>query len=116
IHVDANAGIDEGAVPVHLSNGDVEVPIGDRVVGGVDLARHVPKAECGRNDDGLILSIDVETWIVFPRTPRQVDGALRRSDRGRERDDSSDIEIAVRPAIEAMSDARPERVVDGRMT
>jgi hypothetical protein len=72
------------------------------------------------------LAVEQHLGVELARAPALQDGAQlivgdveqvrdRRHVR-RERDDRADVEIAIRPAVETMPDARRERVVDRRVT
>src|SRR5262249_38287194 len=116
IHVDADPGIGEMAVSVHLRDRDIVIPVGYDAVPGIDLASDVTESEGRWNYDRMILAVDVETRIVFAGTPRVIDLFLWWSRHVRERDDRADVEIAIGPPIQTMADSRSERVIDGGVT
>ena len=123
-------------LPVHLEVGDERVPVRDRAPAGPGVEVDAGEAE-GRRDQrrGRLavgperLAVEEQLGVelagpparaapcvrcasIVGRQTEQIDEGLQV---GRERDDRADVQVAVRPAVEACADARGERVVDGRV-
>src|SRR4051812_23882055 len=73
------------------------------------------EAVCRGNLHRSILAVEVVARIVLALAPAVIDGFLLGAQRGRERDDGARVQVAVRPAVEALADAGREGVVHGRV-
>src|SRR5204863_7327633 len=113
---DAAARAAEGAEAAHLCDGDVAVPISElAAVAGEGDAVDPREAVRGRDDGRLVQAVDVVARVVLARSPCAELRFRRRVERRRQREDRAGVEVAVRPAVEALADAGRERVVDGRV-
>src|SRR3712207_7067724 len=59
--VDPEPGVAEVPLPVHLRDGDVRVPVGDRPLAGEGLLLHATKSVRGREHDRSALAVDVRS-------------------------------------------------------
>jgi hypothetical protein len=122
-HADPDPGVAETAMPAHLCHANVIVPVGDRPVASVGLETDTFQAKGWCKDDGDCEAVqrddicaveDLKTGVEFTRTP-----ALKWrfvNDRRRQCDESANIQRAIRPTIETMSDPGRDCVIDRRMT
>ncbi len=127
------ARVVEVSLPVHLENRDEGIPIGNASPARVGVQVHAGQAERGGNErrGGLAvgperLAVQEQLGVELPRAPagehlvahRLLVHPEERGDGrqvGREPDDRADVQVAVRPAIQPVTDARRERVVHRRM-
>ena len=70
LDVDAQLVVAEGALRVHLRDGDVGVPIRDGVLAGVGLERDVAEAVGGWDEDGIADAVEVPVRVVASGSPR----------------------------------------------
>src|SRR5438876_1200107 len=129
----AQARIEERARAVHLGRANVRVPVGDRAEPGPRVQVDAREAEGRWNERPGLLAIRPERLPVLvklgveaarpPACEHRLDGREidakeigERFEVWRERHDRADVQVAVRPAVEAPTDAGGEGVVDGRMT
>ena len=70
--VDAEPRIGEVALPVHLGDGDVGIPVGDRPLRRVGLVLDLGEPIRRREDQRRVLPVLVVARIVFARAPRRV--------------------------------------------
>ena len=99
LDVDPEPRVGEVALPAHLGDGDVGIPIGDRSLRRVRFVLDLSQAIRRREDERRVLPVLVVARVVFAGTPRLVDRFLVRRQHRRQRDDGADVEIAVRPAV-----------------
>src|SRR5438552_3391087 len=129
----AEPRIEERARAVHLGRANVRVPVGDRAEPSPRVQVDAREAE-GRWEkrSGLLpirperLPVLVKLCVEAARPPAREHCFDRREidaqeigegfEVRRERHDGADVQVAVRPAVEAPADAGGERVVDGRVT
>ncbi len=126
-------GIEERRRAVHLGPCDVGIPVGDRSESGPSGEVYAGQAERGRDEGAGPLAVGtkglailVELGVVAAWAPAG-ENLLHGHDIDAEeigewlevrcqRHDRADVEIAVGPVVEPLTNARRERVVDGRMT
>src|SRR5438552_3601818 len=101
---------------MHLGHRDVGIPIGYWPLGGVGLVSDSGETISWWKNERRALAVNIESRIVLPRPPGVVDRLLRRSNRRRQRDDRSDVQLAIGPAVLSVSNPFRERIVNGRMT
>src|SRR5437667_7854339 len=129
----AQPRIEERARAVHLGRANVRVPVGDRAEPGPRVQVDAREAEGRWNERPGLLAVRPERLPVLvklgveaarpPACEHRLDGREidakeigERFEVWRERHDRADVQVAVRPAVEAPTDAGGEGVVDGRMT
>src|SRR6266705_3628259 len=128
----AQALVEESPRAVHLRHGDVGVPVRHRAEARPRVEVHAGEAERGRNQRARLPAVRTEGFAVLVELGVEAPGApavqyrLYRSlidlqqlgDRGEvgsERNDESDVQVAVGPAVEALADSGRKGVVDGRV-
>ncbi len=124
--------VEERAAAVHLEIGDEGVPVRDTAPARPGVQIDACQAERGRDERrggaavGLKgLAVERQLGVELPRAPAVEDrahGGLvdaqeidERLHAGSQRDDRADVQVAVRPAVEASTDARRQLVVDRGM-
>src|SRR5262249_32946531 len=123
------SGVKERPRSMHLGNGHPSVPVRDRSKSSPRMEVDAGEAEGGWNEGACLLPIGPERLAVLvelrvesaraPGAERLLHGGDVNSKKIGEwrevrskRDDDADIQVPVRPAVQAFSDARSERVVD----
>src|SRR6185503_8870615 len=102
----AGARLREGAMATHLGDRHLTIPVREvlAVTRGGDAVQGLEPIG-GRDHLRSVLAVEVEARVVAPFAPGVVDGLLLGGQRRRERDDRAGVEIAVRPAVQALADA-----------
>jgi hypothetical protein len=124
--------VEEGSLPVHLEIGDEGVPVRDRTPAGPGVQVHSGETEGRRDERGRGLSVRPEPFPVqedlgveLARSPpeehlaqrvlRHAEESRHRREIGRQVDDGPHVQVLVGPAVQAMTDAGGEGVIDGGM-
>jgi hypothetical protein len=114
--VDSETRVGEVAVPAHLGDGHIRIPVRDRSFRRVRFVPDLGQAIRRRERQGRVLAVDVVARVVFAGTPGIVDSLLVGGQRWGECNDRPDVELAIRPAILSTTDPRHDRVVDRGVT
>ena len=119
---ETDPGIAEVALPAHLRDADIAVPVRDRAIAGVSFEpdalqpvdwweEHWQRGAVQRNDVEAVERM--VSWVVSSGSPGAELGLGRVVQRWGQAENRTDIQIAVWPSIEAPADAARERVVYG---
>jgi hypothetical protein len=110
----------EVAMSPHLRDGYVVVPIRNRTVACDGLEADTLQPVRRWNQDRLRLLVGwnernehrpverLETWIELAPPPTPEDRLLFERELVRHSDDRTDVQIAIRPTVEAFTDSRPK--------
>src|SRR5262249_58569891 len=121
-----------GGTVALLGRADISVPIGNRTETGPGVQIHAGQAKGWWNECTSLLAVGTQSFAVFVQFCIEAAGtpsgenllhglSIDAEEIGKrleircQRHDRADVQITVGPAIKPMTDARRERVVDGRM-
>ena len=116
LDVDPEPRIREVALPAHLCDGDVGIPIGDGRLSRVCLVFDLSQAIRWREHEWRALPVLVYRGSYLPGPQDWYTDFLSAVSTGDRAMMGAHIEISVRPAVLAPTDARHDRVVHGGMT